>query len=253
MELPPTVTERLSGSLQVPVRKGFGGNINLPRAASADSLTFVGGDPLASLPVLGAVRQFIDNERRRTRRLLVSLILLFAVLMVLFLVAGAFVVSRLLGDVKADVAEDRIRIEAAASRVDGVQKGLADETSKLKSELLDGTRKANTALSAVERVDLKMTNTLTELSTLKKNLGANVAEMKMNTVTLNDLNTRWDTFSKRFEDLVKENAVLKLKLTGSTDGPVQPQVAGSSEGMFLDLAPSNNEWRINWRLPAPLF
>ena len=89
MEAPPRVTERIAAELLAPVRRETGrGSLFGPNNNDA---AVAGKDPFASLPVLGAVRQFIDNERRRTRRMIINLVLVFAVVLMSFVAAFVYI------------------------------------------------------------------------------------------------------------------------------------------------------------------
>lgn len=251
MEAPPRVTERIAAELLTPVRRDAGrGSIFGPH--SSDS-ALAGKDAFASLPVLGAVRQFIDNERRRTRRMIINLVLLFAVVLMFFFAAFMYVAEVQMRRVKSDLEEGQKTIAVAASQIGVLKKDIAEEAQKLNRQFAAGGQQAASALAAVKMLDATITNAFSEMEFLKAN-AEDVAYLKaQNMKALRDLDNKWSLLNDRLDELSQQNYSLKARLAGKSGGQSYPPILASPgrEGIFLDLAPSNTGARINWRLPMP--
>ncbi|MEI6809453.1 MAG: hypothetical protein WCN95_12090 [bacterium] len=241
------MTERITAELLAPVRRDIGRD---------GDTSLAGKDAFASLPVLGAVRQFIDNERRRTRRMIQSLLLLFAVVLIGFISAFIYIAAVQMRQVRTSLENGQKTIAAAASQIDVMKKDITDEAQKLNARLADGGKQAELAMTAVKALDASITNAVMELQMLKRNLDG-VDDLKsQNIKTLSDLDLKWNLLSSRMETLSKQNSLLRARLEGRPDGqpppyaPVMPPVV-KEKGISLDIATSNAERRINWRLPMP--
>lgn len=256
MEVPPKMTQRIAAELLAPVRREAGRDGNSALA---------GKDAFASLPVLGAVRQFIDNERRRTRRMILNLVLLFAVVLLAFIGAFIYLADIQMRHVKKDLQKGQETIAAAASEIGRIKQGIAEETEKLNRQLAEGGKQAELAMTAVQTLDAGMTNAVVELQLLKRNLDGADDLRSRNVKVMSDLEMKWNTLSSRLEELARQNSILRAKLDGRPDipsygtaapatvagGEETATVVGRTQGILLDLAPSNAELRINWRLPIP--
>ena len=239
------MTERIAAELLAPVRRETGRD---------GDVALAGKDAFASLPVLGAVRQFIDNERRRTRRMILSLVTLFAVVLMVFVVAFIYVAGVQMNRVKTDLEKGQQEIAAAASQIVTLKKDITDEAQKLNKQFVDGEKQAAAALQAVQSLDASITGAVGELQLLKKNINGTDDFKRQSMKALADLEMRWSDLSSRFDALSQQNVFLRSKLAekpvASSYVPVVA-TAARDEGIILDMAPSNAERRINWRLPMP--
>lgn len=247
VEVPPRMTERITAELLAPVRREI--------VRNGDN-SLAGKDAFASLPVLGAVRQFIDNERRRTRRMILSLVLLFAVVLLGFISAFIYIFDVQMRQVRINLDNGQKTIAAAASQMDVMKKDITEEAQKLSARLADGGKQAELAMTAVKALDASITNAVLELQVLKRDLDS-VDDLKnQNIKTLGDLDMKWNSLSSRMDALSQQNSLLRARLEGRPDdsppsyAPVMPHVV-REKGILLDIAPSNAERRINWRLPMP--
>lgn len=252
VDAPPKVTQRIAAELLSPAKREAGRGI-VPRAGLDGGTALAGKDPFASLPVLGAVRQFIDNERRRTRRMILNLVLLFAVVLMSFVAAFIYIAEIQLGRVKTDLEKGQATISAAASQIGSLKKDIAEEAQRLDRQLAEGGKQAEAALAAVKTLDAGITNAVAELQSLKSKIGS-VDDLKSESITaLRDLDSKWIALSDRLDELSRQNFSLQARLAEKPNSPPYAQVlsAVGGEGIMLDLAASNSESRINWRLPMP--
>ena len=251
MEAPPRVTERIAAELLAPVRRETGrGSLFGPNNNDA---AVAGKDPFASLPVLGAVRQFIDNERRRTRRMIINLVLVFAVVLMSFVAAFVYIAEVQMRRVKSDLEAGQKTIAAAAAQIGVLKNDIAEEAQKLNRQLADGGQQAASALAAVQTLDASITNAVSQLGALKAN-NADVVNLKSQSMkALSDMDSKWNSLNDRLDELAQQNFFLRARLSGKAGGQLSAPIlaAPGREGIFLDLSPSNSGSRINWRLPMP--
>lgn len=244
------MTERIAAELLAPVRRD---------TAREGSTALAGKDSFASLPVLGAIRQFIDSERRRTRRMILTLVALFAVVLLCFIVAFIYVAGFQMRQVEARLENGQKVIAAAASQIDTMKQNITAEAQKLNARLEDGGKQAELAMNAVKTLDATITNAVFELQRLKQDLDGVDALKNQNIRALSDFDTRWNSLNSRLDALSHQNAILRARLEGGAGGPdsapppyaVVQAPAVKEKAIAMDLAPSNTERKINWRLPMP--
>jgi hypothetical protein len=195
--------------------------------ASGDPVVSGPGGRLArrqeSLPVLEAFQEFLDFERRKTRRRFYALMGLFAVVIVAIVFTGALFGSLAVGRVKARLAEFRDQMEherlAAQSTLGEVREG--------NLTVLDGVQTAISSNTAAVRSELA---SLRELVTL--------------------LDVRNATLQTEVERL---NLVGPLaEPSRQPDADVQAGSLPDSAGREMDLAiPLTNGESLSWRILLP--
>ncbi len=240
------MTERIAAELLAPVK----------RESSRDGDNALAGrDAFASLPVLGAVRQFIDNERRRTRRMILSLVLMFAVILVGLVGIFIFVAEVQMRRVKVDLENGQRSIANAASQIGMLKKEITEEAQRLSLRLADGGKQAESALAAVKFLDMSITNAVLELQILKHSMSS-VDELRDRSgMMLENLAGKWNSLNMRLDALAEQNSVLRARLASrgediETSEPVMAATIPREEA-YLSPAPTNTGLKFNWRLPVP--
>ncbi|TFH16150.1 MAG: hypothetical protein E4H02_06320 [Lentisphaerales bacterium] len=247
MNVPPKIIHRRPvGEGEVhPERRG---DRSITAAPDIDLERVKSGDE--NLPVLAALRKFIDIERHRVRRTVVVLTVFYIALLVAVLAAGGFVGKIFFDQLRNDIAMDRTSIMAAEQKVEDVKRSVEIQTAQIQSEVRAGSRRLDSAQRSVAIVGQNLTNAVKLIGQLHASLKQNVAaadrEQKQ---TLYKMELRLDLLNTRLQDVLLQNAKLRSATSGEGD---ESENSGSSvfvQSVPLWLTSSNETDGVSWRLP----
>lgn len=119
------------------------------------------------LPVLNAFRQFLDAERRRARRQLITLIAVFTVILLGLAGGGFWFVRNALHKVEAGLETDKVRYEEERlSTVSNLQ-NVAKVAVSLKKDVLDTRNASSVIQEKVKAQSTELTRLLDTITTLE--------------------------------------------------------------------------------------
>jgi len=201
----------------------------LPESVSADSVE--------SLPVLGAMKQFIDGERRRFRRTLVGVTSVFIAIIALVIVATICTVRGMLAKTINQVRQDRDKIADMSGIVSRMDEALSQETDRISRRL------------TVNQIVLS--NTVNIVDSLRLSVRDGMADLNQDSViALSDMEMRFSRLTNRLAEIENENAVMSMELM-TLKGSLKTSAQKSDSTISLYITSSNIERQVNWRLPVP--
>ena len=184
-----------------------------------------------SLPVLEAFQEFLDFERRRTRWRFLTLMTVFAALLLGLVLAGIFFGSVAVGRVKTSLAEFRSELDRERRTTQADLQNVALQTDDLQVELAGDRAALDDIRTTVVSSGTAFRNELTQLQGL-------VALLDVRNATL-------------------QTEVERLNLIGPIAGPIaRPSPSQDTEGVgateALDITlPLPTGETIPWRISLP--
>lgn len=249
MNVPPKVIHRRPGGKDE-IRPERRVDSSITAAPEIDLERIRPGDE--NLPVLAALRKFIDAERHRVRRTIIVLTVFYIFLLVAVLASGGFVGKIFFDQLRNDIATDRSSIMAAEQKVEDVRRSVEIQTAQIQNEVREGSRKIDSAQLGVAAVRRNLTNAVKLIgqyhAALRQNVAAADREQKQ---TMSRMESRLRMLDTQLQDLLLQNSELRSAMSGG-ESAVGSAMSRESEPSFpLWLTASNETDGVSWRLPMP--
>jgi hypothetical protein len=225
---------------------------NLPVAPGGARLSTVLTAKGTPLPVLTAIQEFLEAERRRTQKRMLALTVLFAVVLLGVIGGGLLAGMVLLGKTKRSVTA--IQSDVMALRKDSAKS--AEKTSATLSRLAteaqalrDNVAKGEESVGAIRReFDAEKTGRNADITKLRDTVAQLAGENALLKSNLEEALAAWPTVSNRMQNLLVEIATLR-----QTQGePVAvASAARNRETLVMSILPRGKGRAMDWRLPIP--
>ena len=224
----------------------------IERIADRELAVAVGSE---SLPVLGAFKGFVDQERRRAKRAILTLFILFVSLMVVILCVGGFVASVFFHQLKSDITREKGLAAAASEEVAKVRMHLAEESRELRNLARGRQEDVARALTGVADLDSSLKRTAGNVERLEATLAALKAGEVLPEQT-DELTAALAGLTNQVGVLFRENALLKkrvgemapLRTTTGTKPNANPIGIVDTP---LQMGSTDSKNTVMWRLPDP--
>jgi len=226
-----------------------------------------------SMPVLRAFHEFLDQERRRSRRRIVALSSAFLASLIMVGVVAALLIAnfhatqgyryKALEQELLEARDDVMKAKAAADTSVG---RMAEKTDNLKDMLLLGQQQM---LALQNRAASTTETQQRELAALRQQIDAMKADRRDTQASdIRAVSDRYATLAQELERTRREMAVLQLRPSGPAPSP-QPstpavparplpasettieQTADPETTVILSIMPYGRDQAIQWRLPIP--
>lgn len=241
MELPPKVVSR-----EV-IRREHG---LAPHAGSADL-----GRTGDSLPVLGALSEFIETERRRSRNRTLILAAFFVLILIIVVGAGLFAGMLLFDQMQSNVDDMQSKVDRFQLQAELAQKETRTSLAKLDSEargLLQNLGQQESALAATRsEIDSYKADYERELTDMKQLLSLLETENVSLKKDLQRVRTQWPKPAKAVEDLVVGTPLAASLRRDTTPTPPPEASRILAESFELAVLPVGGSRSVAWRLPIP--
>lgn len=119
------------------------------------------------LPVLNAFRQFLEAERKRARRQLVRLMVLFSIAVLAALAGGVYVVRDWMRQVARGVENEKSRTESIRSESFSNIQTVARAAVTLKRDVMEGAKKSAAVEADLERQRAELARLMDTIVTLE--------------------------------------------------------------------------------------
>ena len=218
-----------------------------------------------SLPVLNALRQFLETERRRTRRQIGWLVSVFAILLAAA-VAGGFVVARVYWHrVQGDLAREHRRAETVSQSAQSAQKAvqnLAAATDKFQEDL-QGQKSALERAQAT--INLRIKDGSQDLTYLKDVIDTLEIQNASLAYAVQDMRSNWTARARPLARVEEHTVAVSREPPpvsapalapeppppAEREPPVAPAAAAPETAVPVVVTPSNAYRAISFRLPMP--
>lgn len=201
----------------------------LPAGLSADSIE--------SLPVLGAMKQFIDGERTRFRRTLVGVTSVFVAVIAIVVAATILTVRGMLNRTIRQVQGDRAEIAGISANISRVEERFGEESRKMSDKIGASQAAVTNAMAVIDSLRIGLRDGMADLS-------------QENVVALGDIEAKFNRLTNRLAEMEDENTTMSMELM-SLRSEMKAAQSRRGETLSLDMAPTNVRRQINWRLPVP--
>ena len=243
MEVPPKVTDRKRNGLSIVAVPPMENTLSHSSPRGVDQ-PFPVSD---SLPVLGAIQKFLDIERSKLRRSILTVMGIFAFLVVSILVGGIYI-----GKGYYDQLEEKIAqrsgsvvksVEANRDDLEKIRDGVAIDTEDLRNRITRGDRASLAIHSKMSKAGIRL-----------ESLSATVSELEIDeAMTVHDFTTKYRFLTTQVDGLAMENELLRAELSSLREMGlrIDPEDVQRDDGLRIYMDPSNRAETVAWRLPIP--
>jgi hypothetical protein len=207
-----------------------------------------------SLPVLNALREFIEMERRRTRNRMIALGATFIVLFLIAAAAGFWMARRHWERMRQEFAAERQESQAVIWRTESNVAEVAVTTDRLRTEF---TRERESSRHAESQLVARVAGSTEEVRGMKDTVAALEIENAMLNYTVRDIRSNFASTARADSGAIEQQLAL-LREELAVDRVLADQaeaqeaaITTSAPPSNLQIAPTNAGRPVKFRLPLP--
>lgn len=211
-----------------------------------------------SLPVLEAFQEFLESERRRTRKRMQVLSAVFALILIVAIGAGVFTFRNQFSNVENEFHALNEKASAFAEKTSENNRATKVALGRLSANL---SEMKNTFSSDQVSMLTSQSNIVTKVGTYEKQV-SELQQMLDDIENENDdmkkelakMNKTWLTVSRviRNNRNKKANSTRKNEKAETISTPLLAAATGKAPTIMLTILPPGESHGIKWRLPAIL-
>lgn len=225
------------------VKGGGGGVVLSGEAASAESL-----------PVLNALREFIEMERRRTRNRMIALGATFIVLFLIASAAAFWMARRHWDRMRQELAAERQASQAALWRTESNVADVAVAADRLRTEF---AHERASSRNAESQLVARISGSTEAVRDIKDTVASLEIENAMLAYSLRDMQSnltaaaRADGQADAQLALLREELAADRALAEYEESVADPSASTSPATSHIQVSPTNTPRPVKFRLPLP--